>query len=268
MDDIRLVFCSSKDVVEFETRHYVAKNPDFFFDRKEHVDKPHLKAGKPRGHHGQQVHFLIWYKGEKVGAISGGSAVFATKVRDDFFGLNKNNRTQVLNGIIDNTLFRLEKHEPNLATRILRIWRRSVVEYWEFLYDVKPFGFETFVEFDDISDEAHPNRQRVGCLYKADNWTLVGETCGSTKNHVGVGLTGSPAWGGKGSFARERVKPKLVFCKWIRGFNEPQYCEYKSSWKAGTKAGTPEEKLLAKDRASRRKRCMGTSSLSEVIRES
>jgi hypothetical protein len=260
MDDIRLVFCSSKDVVEFETRHYVAKMPKNYFRATEH-SKP---AGKPRGHHGQQIHFLIWYKGENVGAISGGSAVFATRIRDNFFGLNKNNRIQTINGIIDNTLFRLENHEPNLATRVLSRWRHSVVEYWKYLYDVTPYGFETFVEFDDISDDTRPNRQRVGCLYKADNWTFVGETCGSTKNHLGVGLTGGRT-GGKGSFARESVSKKLVFCKWIKGFNEPQYCEYKSSWKAGTKEGTPAEKALAKERTERRKRCIGTSSLSEAL---
>lgn len=297
MKDLRLVFCSSRDVADFETRHYVEKNPDFFFDRKEHVYKPHLKAGKPRGHHGQQIHFLIWYKGENVGAISGGSAVFATGIRDAFFGINKTNRTQTLNGIIDNTLFRLEysldrntcvyggedlkkrncltpDHNHNLATQILALWRRNVVEYWEYLYGVKPFGFETFVDqkgdatrtaLDENGDiVGRSGKQRVGCMYLADNWTKVGETYGSTKNHIGVGLTGGRT-GGKGSFARESVSKKLVFCKWIKGFNEPQYCEYKSSWKAGTKEGTPAEKALAKERTERRKRCIGTSSLSEAL---
>ena len=110
-------------------------------------------------------------KWENVGAISGGSAVFSTKTRDDFFHITKTNRTLVLNGIIDNTLFRLEKPEYNLASQIVSVWRRQVVKDWEYLYDVKPFGFETFVEFAEIGGD----RQRMGCLYRADNWTFVGK---------------------------------------------------------------------------------------------
>ena len=280
MNDLRLEFCSSRDVAEFETRHYVAKMPEIYFRATQH-SKP---AGKPRGHHGQQVHFLIWYKGKNVGAISGGSSVYGTKVRDTFFGISKNNREQTLNGVIDNTLFRLEysfdrnacvygeedtkkrkclnpDHNHNLATQVLALWRRNVVEYWEYLYGVKPFGFETFVEQADIPER--PGKQRLGRMYLADNWVFAGETQGSTKNPIGVDLTGARD-GGKGSFARERVKPKLVFCKWITGFNEPQYHEYKSSWKASTKEGTPEEKAIAKAIRSRRKKCMGTSCLGEV----
>jgi hypothetical protein len=249
--DLYLEFCGSSQVVDFETRHYVEKMPS----NDPRASENSKVAGKPRGHHGQQIHFLIWYKGENVGAISGGSAVYATTCRDEFFGLNRDNREHVINGIIDNTLFRLEKPERNLATRCLALWRKSVIDYWEYLYDVKPYGFETFVEQADLED----GRQRMGALYKADNWTLAGETFGSTKNHIGVGLTGGVT--GKGSFARAKVKPKLVFCKWIPGFSTPQFCEYKSSWRGQT----AEEKELAKERSDRRKKCMGTTSIGEVI---
>jgi len=256
--ELYLEFCSSSDVVQFEMRHYVEKMPEAD-DRATDKSK---KAGKPRGHHGQQVHFLIWYKGENVGAISGGSAVYATAVRDTFFGITKDNREHVINGIIDNTLFRLEKPERNLASRCAALWRVKVVGYWEYLYDVCPYGFETFV---DPNLNLDPGRNpRDGALYKADNWTCVGETFGSTKNHIGVGLTGSKKWGGKDSFARAKVSPKIVFCKWIPPFSKPQYCEYKSSWKAGTKVGTPEEKALAKERTRRRERCMGTFDVPEA----
>ena len=261
--ELYLTFCSSSSIVEFEKRHYVEKM--LALEQMSELERARVgpmskKEGMPRGHHGQQIHFLIWYKGENVGAISGGGAVYATGVRDSFFDITQNNREQVLNGIIDNTVFRLEKPERNLATRCLALWRKTVVGYWEYLYGVKPYGFETFVLREDLED----GRQRVGALYLADNWTMVGETYGSTKNHIGVGLTGSPKLDGKGSFARAKVQPKLVFCRWISGYTEPQYCEYKSSWKAGTKVGTPEEKLLAKERATRRQNCLGTSHISEV----
>jgi hypothetical protein len=147
-------------------------------------------VGDVRGHHGQQIHYLIWYETDdgwkNVGAISGGSAVYATGVRDDFFHITIENREKVINGIIDNTLFRLELHEYNLASKIVSRWKKTVVKDWEALYGVKPYGFETFVEYAEIDAD----RQRVGSLYLADNWTLVGETLGVAKNRIGKGLTG------------------------------------------------------------------------------
>jgi hypothetical protein len=220
-----------------EKNHYVRKmTADGRTDKSKAV-------GDVRGHHGQQIHYLIWYETDdgwkKVGAISGGSAVYATSVRDDFFHITKENRNKVLNGIIDNTLFRLELHDVrNLATNIVSLWRKVVVKDWESLYGVKPYGFETFVEFAEIGD----GKQRVGSLYLADNWTRVGETAGSTKNHVGKGLTGGPS-------TRENVSKKIVFCKWLPLFTEPQVCEYKSSWRGQTLG----EKQLAKERATWRK---------------
>jgi hypothetical protein len=240
MKQIHLQFCSSRDIKVFETNHYVRKMTAVGRTEKSKA------VGEVRGHQGRQIHYLIWYETHEgwknVGAISGGSAVFATRVRDEFFHINKDNREKVINGIIDNTLFRLERHEFNLASRIVSLWRKEVVKDWEGLYGVKPYGFETFVEFAEIDAVT----QRVGSLYLADNWVRVGETAGITKNHVGKGLTG----GLHGNpFTRENVPKKIVLCKWIDPFTEPQVCEYKSSWRGQT----PEEKQLAKERAAWRK---------------
>jgi hypothetical protein len=253
MNDNQIVFqfCSSKDIEPFEKNHYVRKMT------AEGRTEKSKAVGDVRGHHGQQIHYLIWYETDDgwktVGAISGGSAVYATGVRDDLFHITKENREKVINGIIDNTLFRLEKHEYTLASKIVSRWRKTVVKDWEDLYGVKPYGFETFVEYEELDIDMQRvgdtrvggqkmGGQRVGGLYIADNWTRVGETAGSTKNHVGKGLTGGPS-------TRENVSKKLVFCKWIPGFTEPQTCEYKSSWRNQT----PEEKQLAKERAAWRK---------------
>jgi hypothetical protein len=80
---IRLQFCGAADVKQFERRHYVRKMTEE--NRTEHSKA----VGEVRGHHGQQIHYLIWYQGEKIGAISGGSAVSATKCRDEFFKITK-----------------------------------------------------------------------------------------------------------------------------------------------------------------------------------
>lgn len=240
VNQILFQFCSSKDIKVFEKNHYVRKmTADGRTDKSKAV-------GEVRGHYGQQLHYLVWYETydgwKNVGAISGGSAVLATSVRDEFFHITKENREKVINGIIDNTLFRLEFHEPNLASTIVSQWRKTVVKDWEGLYGVKPYGFETFVEYAEIDAD----RQRVGSLYLADNWTLVGETAGNTRTHIGKGLTG----GLHGNpFTRENVSKKFVFCKWIKPFTEPQTCDYKSSWRGQT----PEEKQLAKERAAWRR---------------
>jgi len=168
---------------------------------------------------GQQLHYLIYVDYEIAGIISGGSAAFATKARDEFFGINKDNRTVALNGIIDNTVFRLEKNLPNLGTQILAKWRKVVAQDWEAKYRIKPCGFETFII---------ENENRKGALYKADNWTFVGETSGSTKMHL-HGITNA--------FERQKNVKKLVFCKWIKGRELP--LEYQSTWNSLVESRKP-----------------------------
>lgn len=164
-----------------------------------------------RGAIGQQLHYLIFLENELIGIISGGSAAYATKARDAFFGITKDNRKVALNGIIDNTVFRLEKNIPNLGTQILHLWRVQVAKDWEEKYHVKPCGFETFII---------ENENRKGAMYKADNWTFVGETFGSTKVHK---------HGVSNISERAEVCKKLVFCKWIRNGVLPT--EYISTWR-------------------------------------
>lgn len=159
---------------------------------------------------GQQIHYLIYLGRDIVGIISGGSAAYAVGCRDEYFGINKDNRRIALNGIVDNTVFRLEKNLPNLGTQILAMWRKQIAVDWEDRYGVKVCGFETF-----IVEESW----RKGSMYKADNWTYVGETQGSTKFHQ---------HGVEKKFERREVEKKLVYCKWIRGGQLPT--EYYATW--------------------------------------
>lgn len=155
--NIELVRCKRTDPVyqDIRNRHYVAN----------------------RGTHGQQLHYLINLDDTTVGIISGASSVWAVKSRDEYFGLNKDNKRVALPSIVNNTVFRLEKHIPNLATFVLSRWRKRVATDWEDRYGVKVHGFETFVVEED---------HRKGALYLADNWLYLGETAGSTKTHKGL----------------------------------------------------------------------------------
>jgi len=179
-----------------------------------------------RGTHGQQLHFIIWSNDKIVGIISGASSVYGVKARDEFFGIPPDREVKqrlYLPAIVNNTVFRLEHHEPNLATKVLARWRRTVMHLWEKLYEVPVIGFETFV----VEEE-----WRKGSLYKADNWTCVGKTAGSTKVH---------AEGMSKPSERVDTSPKLIYVRWAKRPIIPKV-EYKSSWRAST----PTEKARAK----------------------
>lgn len=192
MYSIRLLECkrSNQAYQEIRDRHYVPNN----------------------GSVGQQLHYLIFLENDIVGIISGGSAAYAVACRDEYFGITKENRKIALNGIIDNTVFRLERNLPNLGTQILATWRKRVASDWYERYGVKVAGFETF-----IVEESY----RKGSMYKADNWDFVGETHGSTKFHQ---------HGVEKKFERRTVEKKLVYCKWVKGRNLPT--EYQATWNA------------------------------------
>jgi len=157
-----------------------------------------------RGCIGEQAHFLIHYRGEIAGIISGASPVYATPSRDKFFGLDKMikpKRNKFLQGIVNNVVFRLEDHERNLAGRVLRLWRELIPHIWYELYGTVVYGFETFV----IETPTRP-----GTLYIADNWTRTGTTAGNTKVRNGIEKP-ADTW--------KEVTPKLVFLpleRWIR----------------------------------------------------
>lgn len=175
--DIVFQFCKITDprYKDFRDRHYVDN----------------------AGACGQQIHFLIWYKGEHVGIISAGSSVYAVAERDKFFNLSKDKKALV--GIVNNTVFRLEKPEPNLATRVLSAWRKVVSSAWLDLYGAPVTGFETFVVEDDLAD----GRQRKGAMYGADNWAFRGYTKGSAKSHRGL----------SNRHTRKMTTPKMIFVR-------------------------------------------------------
>lgn len=176
---------------QFRGRHYIPNN----------------------GAGGQQLHYLIIVDGKCTGIISGGSAAYAVKARDEYFGITKDNRNVALNGIVDNTVFRLEMNVPNLATQIMKIWRKTVTKDWYEKYGVRVAGFETFVI---------ENEHRKGTLYKADNWDFVGETLGNTKFHQ---------HGIEKAFTRREVEKKLIFCKWNKNGVLPE--SYIPTWNLG-----------------------------------
>ena len=158
-----------------------------------------------RGTMGQQFQYLIFYGSEVVGIIGGASAVFANQARDEFFGLAEEAevKTQQLNNIVNNNVFRLEYPAPNLATIVLSIWRKRIMDDWEKLYGVPITGFETFV----VEERLWSGKTRNGACYRADNWVMVGITRGYGKTNA------------RGREIKDKTlrSKKLVYCLRIKG---------------------------------------------------
>ena len=195
-----------------------------------------------KGTHGQQLHYLVYDDEHFAGIISGASAVHGCEPRDRFFDLSRNRAVKEaqINAIINNVVFRLERTRPNLATQVLALWRRRIAQDWEYLYQVKVAGFETFV----IEATRGNGKDRLGTLYKADNWTLVGTSKGNTKAHHKTAGGG----GMDTKHTRRTVVPKLILCRRVPKVKLPE--TYQSSWKS---------KDRAKETAGRRKKLLEPS---------
>lgn len=263
--EIELEFCSTSDprYVQIRIDHYIKSldnanvilNSDgtgtlvgqsVLLDARERE----AKGAKVFGERGQQATFLVWYKGELAGVISGGGAVKCTRTRNEFFGvpmkLPKTGEPTWINGIVDNSVYCLINREKGLFGKVLSAWEKIIPFVWQDLYGIPVYGFETFIE----PDEAVGRGRGVG--YLDTGWKFVGVTAGKAVSHPkGTGM--SQVVAGKSTRVYGDTIPKNVFCKWRKGFSTPIWCLYESSWKATT----PEEKRIAREKTASRKRLMG-----------
>jgi len=181
------------------------------------------------GCHGQQLHYLIMIDGRLHGILSGASAVYGVKSRDEFFGIAKERelRHAQLSSIICNVVYRLENAPRNAATQALALWRRQIAHDWEQLYQVKVAGFETFVieGSQNDRDEVVTDRHRTGALYRADNWEMLGITAGNTKSHA----TASDSGGMGTAHTRKDVCRKLIFARKVKGVELAS--SYQATWR-------------------------------------
>ena len=195
-DLVRLELVKRSDPLykQFRSRHYI---PD-------------------RGLVGQQLQYLVFYGSEVVGVIGGASAVFTSHTRDEFWGFSEDRatKTRQLNSVINNNIFRLEYPAPNLATMVLAMWRKRIVQDWQDLYGVEVAGFETFV----VEERLWNGKTRNGACYRADNWELVGITKGYGDTNVR----------GREHQDKRLKSRKLIYCRRIPG--RDLCADYKTSW--------------------------------------
>jgi|TARA_B100001964_G_C14183366_1_gene577338 hypothetical protein len=218
---IELLMCQRTHpaYLSFRERHYIPNN----------------------GCHGQQLHYLVLYEGKQIGVISGASAVYGVKARDLFFGIEHEKRKVQLNSIINNVVYRVENAPRNVPSQALAMWRKRIAADWEYLYQVKVAGFETFV----IEAELDDGRTRSGALYRADNWQMLGLTAGSTKSHAAKDGAG----GMNAAHTRKQVCRKLILARRVKGV---KLCEsYTATWRdpqAQKAVQARRKELLARDK--------------------
>ena len=135
------------------------------------IDRYHYLGYQPLP--GAQLRYLIRWQGGVLGAIGWGAAAWKVAARDQWIGWTATGREAELGKVLNNARFLILPWVRcrNLASKVLSISERCVVEDFEARYGVRPVLLETFVE-----------RARFqGTCYRAANWRRLGQTQGRGK---------------------------------------------------------------------------------------
>lgn len=126
----------------------------------------HYPASK--GIVGRQLNYLIWNNGKIAGIIGANSPPLNYKKFREYF------KTDNEKLFLNNNVFRIVKSNKNQATQVLRLFRKIVQKDYHKKYGDHLLGLITFVE-----------PPRNGNIYRADNWTSLGETQGISVHRRG-----------------------------------------------------------------------------------
>ena len=138
---------------------------------RELVDRYHYLGHKVA--YGAHLRYLVWIsrpRREPAGCVQFSSAARWLAARDQFIGWDDVTRQKNLPQVLNNSRLLILPWLSirGLASHVLSVAARVVVEDWQEAYGVSPVLLETFVE-----------RERFeGTCYRAANWIEVGETAG------------------------------------------------------------------------------------------
>jgi hypothetical protein len=122
---------------------------------------------------GAHLRYLIWISQPQralAGCVQFSSAARRLAARDRFIGWDEPTRQANLQGVVNNSRLLLLPwlSIKGLASHVLSLAAKVMVEDWQEAYGVRPVLLETFVERDRFE----------GTCYLAANWVEVGETAG------------------------------------------------------------------------------------------
>ena len=121
-----------------------------------------------------KIGHTLWYvaswHGEWVALLSFSAAAWKCAARDAWIGWDFRHQYDRLHLIANNSRFLIlpHHHYPNLASRVLALCERRVVQDWQDRFGYPLLLLETFVD----------PRQFHGTIYRAANWQCVGDTRG------------------------------------------------------------------------------------------
>lgn len=137
----------------------------------EYVDRYHMLGYKrPFGAHQR---YFIWSTGSekrRLGCMLFSASAWALASRDAWIGWSKEDRSQRLHRIVNNTRFLIFPwvHVKNLASKALSLAAKRIRSDWQERYGFEPVLLETFVDIELYK----------GTCYQAANWVKIGLTTG------------------------------------------------------------------------------------------
>lgn len=162
-----------------------------------------------KGTVGRQMHYIVYWNGKAVGAISAGSAMFAHKKRDLVLKIGEHERRGGTRHIVNNTMFRMTrpKEERPFASEVLVKWMEIAKVDWLRDYGDYVRAFETLVE-----------PPRWGGIYKLLKWKKIGMTFGlGARRPEGHGTAGEKSTGRRKII---KVPKKIVWLYPICSYEE------------------------------------------------
>jgi len=137
----------------------------------EYIDRYHYLGYKPLP--GAQLRYFAHSKEGLLALFGFGAAAWKTAPRDDFIDWTPSVREERLNLIVNNARFLILPwvQSKNLASKLLGLVARRIVNDWHDRYGYRPVLLETFVEKDRFA----------GTCYRAANWICLGHTRGRGK---------------------------------------------------------------------------------------
>jgi hypothetical protein len=119
---------------------------------------------------GEQVRYVAEYQGQWVGLGAWSAGAYRLKHREEWIGWNPSQRKRRLSLVANHSRFLILAgwHQPNLASRLMKLCLQRLRQDWADLYGHGVLVAESFVD----------PQQFLGTCYKASGWTLLGHTQG------------------------------------------------------------------------------------------
>jgi hypothetical protein len=140
----------------------------------EYIERYHYLGYQPLP--GAQLRYFARAGGRILALLGFGAAAWKTAPRDQFIGWSAKQRQSRLHLLVNNARFLILPwvRSANLASRLLAMATRRLVDDWQQRYGYRPVLLETFVETPRFR----------GTCYKAANWIYLGDTQGRGKLDV------------------------------------------------------------------------------------